>query len=74
MKTKFQSGQIKLLVKKYPVLSIEIYNRDDLWFGTNNPSVLLDISKVIAQLAKELNEESKKEMVAHNKNLKKDGK
>lgn len=45
---------------------VEIYNENTLWFSTNNPSVLMDVSGVIADFAKALNEEGKKQMVAHN--------
>lgn len=34
---------------------VEIYNHDSLMFGTDNPDTLMHISKVIAEFAKELN-------------------
>jgi hypothetical protein len=59
MKRKFKDGNITLKITLKPVQSVEIYNKKDLLFGTDSPSTLLSISKVIADFAKELNEESK---------------
>jgi uncharacterized UPF0160 family protein len=59
MKTSFKSGNIKLIVKKYPAQSVDILDNGKVLFGTSNPNTLLNISKVIASFAKELNNEIK---------------
>ena len=69
---KFQSGQIKLLVKSLPVPMVEIYSKNVLWMATSNPKSLLDVSKVIAEFAKELNDEGINRAVEHNKQFKKE--
>lgn len=72
METKFQSKGIKLLVKSLPVPSVEIFNNGRFWFSTTNPNTLLDVSKVIAEFAKALNEEGIKMAEEHNKQFKKE--
>jgi hypothetical protein len=42
-------GNIKVLERRYPVPTIEVYNGSDLWFSTNNAETLGNLTKAIQQ-------------------------
>ena len=70
MQTLFRSGDVKLNAKlSTGIPELEISNKGIFLFATSNPKTLMDISKVIADFATELNKETQKEMVDHNKAL-----
>ena len=51
---------------------VEIYSKNVLWMATSSPNNLLDVSKVIAEFAKELNDEGISRAIEHNKQFKKE--
>lgn len=60
MQSRFKSGKIEIRISKYPVPMVNFFHNNQFWFATDNPKSLLDVSKVIAEFAKALNQEEKK--------------